>query len=104
MKKKWYAALAVMVLMAGFAVCQEKKVFNDAVGMMDKFLQRGRYIKIYSEEDMNCIYLLATIIQGVQIENDGFSIGGGDGSQEFPFDECSISLDSEFNLIIKPKK
>lgn len=82
---------------------EQKKVFNDAVGMIEKFLQGGRYIKVYGKDE-GFIYVLAANIQGVGIANNEFSIMIGFESEEFDLSEIGISLDSESNLIIKPKK
>lgn len=81
----------------------QTKVFNDAVGMIEKFLQSGRYIKIYGKDE-GFGYILAANIQAVGIANNEFSIMIGFESEEFDLSEIGMSLDSESNLIIKPKE
>lgn len=100
------AVLCVSVYGQGAPRQEQKKVLNDAGGMIEKFLQKGKYIKCYNyggEEGAVC-YVLATNILLAGIVDNKLSIGFALGSLDFDLSENSVSLDSDCNIIIKPKK
>lgn len=114
LKKSAVLAAVCMTLMCvsvhGEGASQEqKKILDDAKGTVEKFLHKGAYIQI-DAEDEGCAYILASHIQGISIIDNEFSIGGVDldslglGGLTLDLTECSISLDGECNIIIKPTK
>lgn len=100
------AVLCVSVYGQGAPRQEQKKVFSDAGGMIEKFLQKGKYIKCYNyggEEGLVCYVLVANIVL-VGIVDNKLSIKVGISSLDLDLSENSVSLDSECNIIIKPKK
>ena len=100
------AVLCVSVSGQGAPRQEQKKVFSDAGGMIEKFLQKGKYIKYYNGDEGYAHYVSVANIISVGIANNKLSIlWGGFGFDPLDFDlsENSVSLDSECNIIIKPK-
>lgn len=100
------AVLCVSVYGQGAPRQEQKKALSDAGGMIEKFLQKGKYIKCYNyggEEGVVYYVLVANIVL-VGIVDNKLSIKFGISSLDFDLSENSISLDSDCNIIIKPKK
>lgn len=103
------AVLCVSVYGQGAPLQDQKKVLGDAGGMIEKFLQKGKYIKCYNyggEEGLVYYVLVANIISAGIANNKLSILWGGFGFSPLDFDlsENSISLDGDCNIIIKPKK
>ena len=103
------ALLCVSVHSEGMSQQEQKKVLDDAKDAVEKFLHKGTYIKIDAEGE-GCAYILAAHIQGISIIGNEFSIGGVDldslelAGLRLDLREWSISMDTECNIVIKPKK
>lgn len=98
------AVLCVSVYGQGAPLQDQKKVLGDAGGMIEKSLQRGKYIKCYDGGEGSVYYVLVANIQIVGIVDNKFTIKFGISSLDFDLSENSISLDGDCNIIIKPKK
>lgn len=95
------AVLCVSVYGQGAPRQEQKKIFSETGGMIEKFLQKGKYIKYYNEGEVSAYYVN---IQSVVIVDNKLSIVLSLSSSDFDLSENSVSLDSECNIIIKPKK
>lgn len=98
--------LLLMLITLSFTVHSESINETNAESMVEVFLNKGNYIKIKMKyNNYSFYYYQKSVITEIEAYDDYFSVTGirGDGSYFYfqaIYNEDSISLDDNYNLII----